>query len=342
MFVSSPDCTLFSLLAPPEARDGEAECQDDRTPIQVAQKSIRTMPPQKEEPLMASGSPQSSPTSTRVNLLPLNHSVPFLKLEQPMLAQENVKTDIQSIEDFTSTVLCLRSRLDRLLDELEKGSSRDPASPLRQACLYSLRNRAELNIKQASVLVEGIDKSTNNEGRTVGKLRATFACVPAVQYLDTVELAMSCSALDGQLAMILDQLRKEWMLSDPSTPTPCFRVSRWVAPVLAFDIPSGRSTTKSVTGDGVRSLPLSLEVEPVVTFTAADLMTGKCKFGSIPHCSVEIESCKHQAQSFSQGAGTLGLAIVRVRVLPLNAASRPVRIWGEEEAEVLRIKEARA
>jgi hypothetical protein len=179
----------------------------------------------------------------------------------------------------------------------------------------------------------------------IATLRSGFALVAAVQFLDTVQEALYCnarSAMDQRLKQILagahgeSSKNSEGLSGDVQAPA--FRVSHWLAPALAFDAVCGpKISTRRLEG----KLPLNLEVEPVITYMAEDLLSGTKEL-AYRRCALEVLECRHRPSEFTEGAGGVGVAFVRIQVSPLDDEFYPVRIWGENEVEKITVKEVRA
>jgi hypothetical protein len=300
------------------------------------------MPPHTEELMLpVAGSLTSvvlSPASLRRGYLPAKDDVPFLDLQQPFLEGLSGGND----NDLFLTYHKLCARYDTLLLLVEESES----SPVRDACLISLRTRMPLFLKHAGLHIESLEKSLDDSARVVSKLRSTLAMVAAVQYLDTIESGMTCESratLDEQLACILNKVQGIQEKTTTAINIPlCFQVSHWLAPALVFDLPAGAAARTSILSEDVDSLPLSLEVEPVLSFRTGRLLSGEAKNQAVGTYSVTIEQCKHRPEGFAGGNGALGVASVRVRVATTNESNPGVRVWGEEEVEKLKLKAARA
>jgi hypothetical protein len=179
----------------------------------------------------------------------------------------------------------------------------------------------------------------------IATLRSGFALVAAVQFLDTVERAVvgdSRPNLDRGLKQVMLMAQKNSALGDVPGQNP-FRVSHWLAPALAFDAPCGAKVRANIRE--CSKLPLDLEVEPVITYGADELASGEQL--EFRRCLVEVLDCRHRPSEFTEGAGGLGVAYVRIRISPLfldddgSPAAGPIRIWGEQEVEKLSVKEVR-
>lgn len=271
----------------------------------------------------------SAPDCVRGSFLPAKDSVPFLDAQQPLLGC--IPEDGDSELPLAYEKLC--KRYEVLVEQL--GSLK--SSLVRDACLNTLQTRMPLFLRHAGLHIESINKSSDGAGRVVGKLRSTLALAAAVQVLDTIESAMASEArevLEEKLAMVASKAS--------SQAAACFHVSHWVVPALVFDLRAGAAAFASVEGDKHDSLPLELTVEPILSFGADELLSGSVRDRTIGMYDIEIVECKHSPQGFAAGAGALGVAFVKVRVSKRNETCKGIRVWGEEDIDVLKLKAARA
>lgn len=255
----------------------------------------------------------------------------------------------------------VKNLLQRLDDEAQKEQREEDvvsSSPVRDACRRSLSTTMPLILEKVSLYVDNIDEggsssksistTSSSSKRMIAKLRATFALINCVQYLDTIESGLSSNSrnrYDEVMKSVLTKIRSNPLIDDQFKAKAHFRVSHWVAPTLAFDIPAGDMTSATAAeGEGdstADSLPISLRVEPVISFGSEDLITGKKGSKTFRRCAVIIEKCHHKSKEFAEGAGTIGVADVRVKVFPLDEGAKRARIWGEKEGDRLCVTEAR-
>jgi hypothetical protein len=350
---------------PPKTEDLHYQASSDDSPVPVERDAST---------VIDTGDVPTPPVLLAVkksrSILPSKDSVPFLKRRQVSTASsaalsgslnrvlENGGEDCFSV--FVSTIETLEVRVSELvaaLDAEEKdtvaASESNKRSPVRDACRQSLTTRMPHVLRQCKVLVERVAESSRDveesgQNKMIATLRSGFALVAAVQFLDTVQEAIyggSRPALDRRLEEVTELALHERVQGEgetlETTSTPLFRVSHWLAPALAFDAACGSKVCTRLPGDS-KQLPLDLEVEPVISYMADDLASGS-KPVEFRQCSVEVLDCRHRPSEFTEGAGGLGVAYVRIRVSPLydGSASSPIRIWGEEEVEKLTVKEVR-
>lgn len=306
--------------------------------------------------LLCDSTMTESPSSFPRNVLAKHGGVgdSFFGMQQAELVSE-ASHDHHVYERFAITQSNLKNRVESLLlrlneeqGQLVEGSS----SPTSNACRQSLSTTMPLILRKVALLVDSVnDDDADESKRMVGRLRATFALVNCVQILDVVESAMSHPSrgrFDEVMSSVLERIRNTPTIDDQFKSEAVFRVSHWVAPTLAFDIRAGEVASTSIeqsSSEGgnntADSLPLSIQVEPVITFTGEELIAGKKGSESFRRCGVVIEKCAHKEKIFSEGAGSIGVVDLRVRVWPLDEGCPKPRIWGEEETSRLYVTEAR-
>jgi hypothetical protein len=153
----------------------------------------------------------------------------------------------------------------------------------------------------------------------------------------------SRETLDEQLSEVLMALNTE-AFAEEFASNLSFRISPWLTNSLAFDLPLAEPAHASLQGGG-DSLPLRAEVEPVVEFLADDLASRTSAAAASRACTVTIEKVTHSVREFSAGAGMIGEAMIRVKLMPLGEENdKKLQVWRSENTEVdsLCIKEARA
>jgi hypothetical protein len=292
-------------------------------------------------------------TTNSRNILPPKDSVPFLKRRQVSTASlsGSLSRVLESSDCIIGIILALETleaRVAELLAHVQMEQLQgdgEPVSPLLEACHHSLASRMPHVLRQCKILVDRIDQAgTDHEKAMIATLRSGFALVAAVQFLDTVQEALYCNARSGMdqtlkhiLTVAQQHSTKNLNVVPGDATGPAFRVSHWLAPALAFDAVCGPKISTRLEG----KLPLNLEVEPVITYMAEDLLTDG-KDLAFRRCSLEVLDCRHRPSEFTEGAGGLGVAFVRIQLSPLDDESYPLRIWKENEVEKLIVKEVRA
>lgn len=95
-------------------------------------------------------------------------------------------------------------------------------------------------------------------------------------------------------------------------------------------------------------LPISVSVEPFIFFRAPDIVDDTRNLATYRQCKVNIESCSHKPLYRSSRGGTVGDAIVRVRVSEgqdegSRGGKHALRTWGKDgDVEKFRVVEVRA
>ncbi|GKY92655.1 hypothetical protein MPSEU_000235500 [Mayamaea pseudoterrestris] len=259
----------------------------------------------------------------------------------------SIETDTEAtrdcyIKEFALALQQLEDQVEHLLETQSVDESIASSSPVNDACVYSLRHKMPHFLQRASLLIDQLKKQKVNE-LVVAKLRCSFGMAAAVQFLDTIEYGLACPAreiIDERLSMLLDEVAR---LTD-NDPYFKFRVSNWAAPSLklAFDLPASKPATVDIRN----SFPISVTVEPIVTYPAEDLYSIYKELSKPRICSVEIEQCKHTRLGFAEGAGVIGTACVKIRLTPMHGqgSSNDLRSssWGSRHSlDKIVIKEAR-
>jgi hypothetical protein len=302
------------------------------------------MPPRTDEVGLGSHSAAvtfspDSPTTTPVQARPPKPALQYLDLQQPLLLRSMSSSSGSSVHDEACDVFTDLNRLAVRVDEMhvKEESMKASFSPMLDACRLSLRTRMPQVLEQASLLVQSISSSENESTHLIDKLKASFAIMRATRYVEIIEAgidAIGLDSIDARLLSLIDSnafkaLAVE-MQEDPS-----FRVSPWLTSSLAFDVPMGKMARSSVGG----SLPLTVEVEPVVEFYSDSLLNDEGVMRSFRPCSLKIENFSHSPCEFSAGAGTSGMARITVRLSPLESLEEE---YLNRDVQVLSIREARA
>jgi hypothetical protein len=263
-----------------------------------------------------------------------------LDLPKPLLLRSVSSSSGSSVHEEACNELA--TDLDRLVarvDEMlvKEESTKANFSPVLDACRLSLRTRMPQVLEQASILVESVSSSENESAHLIGRVRASFAIMRAVQYVEIIESgidAIGLDIIDGQLLSLIDSHAFKALAVEMQEDI-SFRVSPWLASSLAFDVPAGKMARSSVGG----ALPLTVEVEPVVEFYSDSLLNEKGATSSFRPCSLKIEKLSHTPCEFSAGAGTSGMARITIRLSPLESLEAE---YLGQDVQVLGIREARA
>jgi hypothetical protein len=236
----------------------------------------------------------------------------------------------------------LATDLDRLLIRVDEMRIKEEStnfyfSPALDAFRLSLRTRMPQVLEQASLLVQSVSSSENTSTHLIGRLRASFAIMRATQYVEVIEtgiVAIGLDSIDSRLLSLMDSKEFKTLAIEMQEDI-SFRVSPWLVSSLAFDVPLGKMVRSSVGGP----LPLTVEIEPVVEFSADSLLNGKSVMRSFRPCLLKIEKFSHTPCEFSAGTGTSGMARITVRLSPLESLEVDQL---SRDVQVLVIREARA
>ena len=121
-------------------------------------------------------------------------------------------------------------------------------------------------------------------------------------------------------------------------------VSSWKAPSLAFDFRVGSPSRLSLPplANEPLSLPLDLEVVPIIEYTADELIGAPQRKAEA--FSIKVKKCSHERREYGARDGITGEAMVQVHIEPLaESRSKKEVVWGvSNDVEPVRIKEVRA
>lgn len=304
------------------------------------------------EQLLPGSAATSSPNTFPRSVLAKHGDGSFFDDHQSQLASmaSDVFSDRECAAHFAATLRTVSGRVENMLRQLNGEDGTSSPSPTRDACRQSLSRTVPLIMEKVSLLVDSVDDESTNGAdsskRVVSKLRATFALVNCVQYLDTIEAGMTYDSrgrFDEVMNSVLKKIRDTPAVDEQFEAASVFRVSHWIAPTLAFDLPAGEVARASVEGGGDAdgdSLPFTLQVQPIISFKGEDLITGRKGSSSFRRCNVFIEKCHHKSNVFAEGAGTVGVLDVSLKVSPLDEEAHKPRIWGEKEPDRLCVTNA--
>ena len=268
------------------------------------------MPPKQDEFLLSSSA--SPPISAR------------LVIDDKRVIVDNethLTTTSPSKDSLTTHFEASALRASRLAYLLEQQHAGDGRNLTIAACQSSLQTKFPTVLHQTSLLVDSwrATSSDHSYDRMVAKIRSTLGLHRMDQYLDKIELTMSClkrETLGERLGEIMDSLRAqgaELGHDAASTDYECCVSPLHGASSLFFDLAVGPTVTTKV--DAVsKKCPLEAEVQPVIELYAQDLIQGRVGKESVRAYSIEIESCKHYAEQFHSSAGWTGEACIRLRL----------------------------
>lgn len=216
-----------------------------------------------------------------------------------------------------------------------------------EACRSALVDEMAKVLSQASLLLEDAKREDEDVSWSTKNRRLSFALVNALQYLDTLESAMAFSSrdrLESGLLAVLDSIAansKDDLDTEESLDV-C--VSSWKAPSLAFDFRVGKPALLSLPTMQyeTQSLPLELEVIPIIEYTADELI--KAPRQEAEAYSVRVIKCSHEKREYGARDGITGEAMVQVHIEPLSESkSKKEVVWGiNDDIEPVRVKEVRA
>lgn len=333
----------------------------------------------------APAAPLTHSPSSHPNLLELPKDVAFLDMVTqvvPATAAASFEGDDSSRINHNDGII-LRDRLEfslqrateraaevraRLADTNTTNSTTNEfqaKSPLIfEACQSALLEEMARKLNQVALLLQDAkreeDNNTTNDTNAEGvtlmtkNKRLSSALISSLQYLDTLESAMTYSSrdrLEANLCSVVDSIAGgNTELYDNSASKVC--VSSWRAPSLAFDFRVGSPVVHSV-GLSSSSLPMDLEVKPIMEYTVDELMQDGDDDNAplksprdAGFYAVSVEKCLHEKKKNVPRDGIVGQAMVQVHIAPLaeTNSNKKEAVWGMDTKDVLpmRIKEVRA
>ena len=341
------------------------------------------MPPFQEEfeptmmiatpaPAAAAAALTHSPSS-HTNLLELPKDVAFLDLITQQVP------DVAAVNGDDDDDIILRDRLEfslqRAIDRAAEIKARmtdttndsttsefQAKSPLIfEACQSALLGEMARKLNQAALLLEDTKREDNTKAEGVTQMtknkRLSSALISSLQYLDTIESAMSYSSrdrLEASLRSVVHSIAGDNTdLYDKNAST-AVCVSSWRAPSLAFDFCVGSPAVHHSVGSS-SSLPIDLKVKPIVEYTADELILQydkddaplrKSQPRDAGFYAVKVKKCLHEKKKNVPREGMVGQAMVQVHIAPLadTNSKKKEAVWGMDTKDVLpmRIKEVRA
>jgi hypothetical protein len=175
--------------------------------------------------------------------------------------------------------------------------------------------------------------------------RVSLAQIRVDAYLEAIETALKCpdrTKLDDELRFVVNAISNQLhpnFQEEKCAEDVALRVSPWNISSLAFDLTVGLPVHPLNT----RGLPLKLEIRAIQEVQAKDVFEGKSL--TFRACKIHIERCVYEASTLHAGTGTVGDAIVVVRVSPLDERKGQSgnNVWETDKEEVWKqlIKEAR-
>lgn len=216
-----------------------------------------------------------------------------------------------------------------------------------EACRSALVDEMNNVLSQASFLLEEAKREDRDVPWSTKNKRLSIALIHAMQYLDTLESAMAFSSrnrLEAGLLSVLDSIAANSRDDLEAEAALDVRVSSWNSPSLAFDFCVGRPAMMSLPTIQYeeQSLPLELEVSPIIEYTADELIRGPRRQAEA--YSVKVTRCSHEKREYGARDGIMGEAMVKVHIEPLvESKTKKEVVWGiHNDVEPVRVKEVRA
>lgn len=248
--------------------------------------------------------------------------------------------------------------LQRMSDSLDRASQRATELQKRidvikiqfplmhEACCTALVDEMSKVLMQASLLLEDARKEEHDVSWATKKHRLSMALVGAIQYLDTLEAAMAFSSRDRLEEGLLSVLHsivvnsKDELQHAADSLNLC--VSSWRVPSLAFDFHVGKPAKLSLPAKHQDSLPIELEVTPIIEFTADDLLRPSGREAEA--YAVRVVSCSHEKREHGTRDGITGEALVQVHIEPLTESkTKKQAVWGiHKDVDPVCVAEVRA
>jgi hypothetical protein len=204
------------------------------------------------------------------------------------------------------------------------------SSPTLDACRGSLQTDMNFMLHEANTLLKNVEQVT--------QWRASLAQARVDSYLETIQLALnSRQQLDSELGLVANSIASQINSYSESKASEdlAVRVSAWRTPSLCFDL----DVSEPVEFLRVDYMPIKVRARAIAEIYAKDMP------GSIPQynaCLVRIEDVKHDNSNAALLAGTVGEALIKIRISPVGDAQNKKATWGEDEdVGFVRVIEAR-
>jgi hypothetical protein len=247
-----------------------------------------------------------------------------------------------SMLPLRSSLQLITERGERLLAQIcDTDCPNLEPSLIVEACNSSLQSELVFMLDEARLLLDNISTGVDS----ITSWRASLAQIRVDAYLEAIETAMKCpdrTKLDEELRFVVNAISNKLhpnSLEKKHAEDVALRVSPWNISSLAFDLTVGEPVHPLNT----RGLPLKLEIRAIQEIQAKDIFERKSL--SFCACKIHIERCVYEASKLHAGTGTVGDAIVVVRVSPFDERNGPSgkNIWETDKEEVWKqlIKEAR-
>jgi hypothetical protein len=308
------------------------------------------MPPRQDDDKMVHRSAATLPSpASRPTLFDLPKDISFLEIQQPLpLVNDNHALAAASSlvrQRMASSLEKATERADELHQRMAQEDTQNRYPFVHDACRSALVDELSRVLNQATMLLEDAKQEDPDVPQMTKNKRVSVALVHALQYLDTLESAMAFSSRDRLETGIRSVLRA---ITDKSSkeedPLPKVCVSSWTAPSLAFDFQTGSTASLAMPAciHEPLSLPMDLEVRPIIEYTAEELVQS---YGLHADAfAVTVEKCTHELREYGTRDGITGEAMIQVHIAPLAESNRKRQaVWGRnDDVEPIRLKEVRA
>ena len=244
---------------------------------------------------------------------------------------------LNSMPYLRSSLQIISERGERLLGQVP---DLEP-SLIVKACNSSLQSEFLFMLDEARFLLDNIETC----GASVPAWRVSLAQIRVATYLEAIETALKCpyrKKLDDELRSVASAISMKLNPNSPGeeyTDELSLRVSPWNISSLTFDLAVGVPVRPVKT----RGLPLNLEIRAIQEVQAKDIFEGRSL--SFRAYKIHIERCVYEGSTTHAGTGTVGFAMVIVRVSPIDDenGTDAKNIWETDKKEEWKqlVKEAR-
>jgi hypothetical protein len=307
------------------------------------------MPPRQDDKEMVHKSATTFPSpASRPALFNLPKDISFLEIQQPLL-QVNDNHSLAAAASLVrhrieSSLEKATERVDELHQRMAREDTQNRYPCVHEACRSALVDEMSRVLDQATMLLADA-KEENPDGSQMTKNKSvSVALVHALQYLDTLESAMAFSSrdrLETGIRSVLNAITDKWKDEDDLAKV-C--VSSWTAPSLAFDFQTGITASLAIPAciHQPLSLPMDLEVRPIIEYTAEELVQSYGLYADA--FAVTVEKCTHELREYGTRDGITGEAMFQIHIEPLAESKRKRQpVWGlNDDVEPIRVKEVRA
>lgn len=236
-----------------------------------------------------------------------------------------------SMPYLRATLQIISERGERLLGQV---SDMEP-SLIVEACNSSLQSEFLFMLDEAGFLLDTMETCSVS----ISTWRVSLAQVRVAFYLEAIETALKCpdrKKLDDELRSVASSISMKLNSNRPKgeyADEMPLRVSPWNISSLVFDLTVGFPVRPVKS----RGLPLNLEIRAIQEVQAKDIFEGKSL--SFRAYKIDIERCVYEGSSLHAATGTVGYAMVIVRVSPIDDENGTDAMKKEEWKQL--VKEAR-